>query len=385
MGTMMSQITSLTIVYSTVYSGADQRKQQRSASVAFARGFHRWPVNSPHKGPVMRKTFPFDDFIMFDPYIWERVVSLSNNWVPQPPTPTPTALVPVKFPEMQRGKLQVSPKHKETQAMGIYLGIYRIALFWILNNYGRYIWLNVFVFVFVFESMYLYLYLYLNQSWRKYLYLYLYLKNPIFLYLYLYLYLIKRIWPQPWIMVEYENTKPKYMHMIISVQWRHNERDCLTDHGPHDCLLNRLLRHRSRETSKLRVTGLSEGNSPMTGEFLAQRVSNTENVSIWWRHHVNIRIHWVINPLNIGIYTYILNIYIYICTQALGSHTYWYMDAFDSAYSFIRANSRLAANQWETSLQSNTVSHWLGANLESALFINCCHLISVYWYTHICW
>ena len=153
MGTMMSQITSLTIVYSTVYSGADQRKHQRSASVAFARGFHRWPVNSPHKGPVMRKMFPFDDFIMFDPYIWERVVSLSNNWVPQPPTPTPTALVPVKFPEMQRGKLQVSPKHKETQVMGIYLGIYRIALFWILNNFGRYIWLNVFVFVF----------LYLNQ------------------------------------------------------------------------------------------------------------------------------------------------------------------------------------------------------------------------------
>ena len=186
MGTMMSQITSLTIVYSTVYSGADQRKHQRSASVAFARGFHRWPVNSPHKGPAMRKIFPFDDFIMFDPYIWERVVSLSNNWVPQPPTPTstptPTALVPVKFPEMQRSKLQVSPKHKETQAMSIYLGIYRIALFWILNSFGRYIWLNihvvVFVFVFVFESMYLYLYLYLNQSWRK--YLYLYLKNPNF-------------------------------------------------------------------------------------------------------------------------------------------------------------------------------------------------------------
>ena len=97
---------------------------------------------------------------------------LSNNRVP--PTPTPTALVPLKFPEMQRGKLQVSPKHKETQAMSIYLGIYRIALFWILNSFGRYIWLNIFVFVF--ESMYLYLYL--NQSWRK--YLYLYLKNPNF-------------------------------------------------------------------------------------------------------------------------------------------------------------------------------------------------------------
>ena len=56
---MASQITSLTIVYSTVYSGADQRKQQSSALQAFVRGIHRWPVNSPHKGPVTRKGFPF--------------------------------------------------------------------------------------------------------------------------------------------------------------------------------------------------------------------------------------------------------------------------------------------------------------------------------------
>ena len=64
MGTVASQITSLTIVYSTVYSGADARKHQSSASLAFMRGIHRWPVNSPHKCPVTRKTFPFDDVIM---------------------------------------------------------------------------------------------------------------------------------------------------------------------------------------------------------------------------------------------------------------------------------------------------------------------------------
>ena len=64
MGAMASQITSLTIVYSTVYSGADQRKYQTSASLAFVRGIHRWPLNSPHKGPVARKMFPFDDVIM---------------------------------------------------------------------------------------------------------------------------------------------------------------------------------------------------------------------------------------------------------------------------------------------------------------------------------
>ena len=57
MGTIASQITSLTIVYSTVYSDADQRKQQSSASLAFMRGIQRWPVNSKHKWPVTRKMF----------------------------------------------------------------------------------------------------------------------------------------------------------------------------------------------------------------------------------------------------------------------------------------------------------------------------------------
>ena len=64
MGAMASQIISLTIVYSTVYSGADQRKHQSSASLAFVQGIHRWPVNSPHKGPVTRKMFPCDDVIV---------------------------------------------------------------------------------------------------------------------------------------------------------------------------------------------------------------------------------------------------------------------------------------------------------------------------------
>ena len=64
MGAIASQITSLTIVYSTVYSDADQRKNQSSASLAFVRGIHRGPVNSPHKWPVTRKMFPFDDVIM---------------------------------------------------------------------------------------------------------------------------------------------------------------------------------------------------------------------------------------------------------------------------------------------------------------------------------
>ena len=73
--------------------------------------------------------------------------------------------------------------------------------------------------------------------------------------------------------------------LTCALQWRHNGRDSVSSHQPHDCLLNRLFRSRSQKTSKLRVTGIREGNSPVTGEFAAQMASNAENVSIWWRHH----------------------------------------------------------------------------------------------------
>ena len=71
----------------------------------------------------------------------------------------------------------------------------------------------------------------------------------------------------------------------ISLHWRHNDNDGVSNHQPHGCLLNRSFRRRSKKTSKLRVTGLCVGNSPGTGEFPAQRASYAENVSIWWRHH----------------------------------------------------------------------------------------------------
>ena len=65
--TMASQITGVSIVYSTVGSGINRKKHQSSASLAFVRGIHRWPVNSPHKRPVTRKMFPFDDVIVDRP------------------------------------------------------------------------------------------------------------------------------------------------------------------------------------------------------------------------------------------------------------------------------------------------------------------------------
>ena len=74
--------------------------------------------------------------------------------------------------------------------------------------------------------------------------------------------------------------------MILNpLRWRHNVRDSVSNHQPHDCLLNCLFRRRSKKTSKLHVTGLCVGNSPGSGEFPAQMASNAENVSIWWRHH----------------------------------------------------------------------------------------------------
>ena len=65
MGAMVAKITSFTIVCTTVYSDADQWEHQISASLAFVRGIHRGPVNSPHKRSVTRKVFPFDDVIMY--------------------------------------------------------------------------------------------------------------------------------------------------------------------------------------------------------------------------------------------------------------------------------------------------------------------------------
>ena len=74
----------------------------------------------------------------------------------------------------------------------------------------------------------------------------------------------------------------------MPLRWRHNGRDGVSNHRPHDCLLNRLFRRRWKTTSKLRVTVLCVGNSPGTGEFPAQMASKAENVSISWRHHDHV-------------------------------------------------------------------------------------------------
>ena len=72
---------------------------------------------------------------------------------------------------------------------------------------------------------------------------------------------------------------------IVALQLRHNGCDSVSNHQPHDCLLNGSFRRRSKKTSKLRVTGLCAGKSPVAADFPAQMASDTEKGSIWWRHH----------------------------------------------------------------------------------------------------
>ena len=79
-----------------------------------------------------------------------------------------------------------------------------------------------------------------------------------------------------------------FIYYSNPLRWRHNRCDSASNHQPHDCLLNRLFRRRSKKTWKLRVTGLCAGNSPGTGEFPAQMASYAENVSIWLRLHVHV-------------------------------------------------------------------------------------------------
>ena len=94
-----------------------------------------------------------------------------------------------------------------------------------------------------------------------------------------------------------------WLNTNYTLQWCHNGHDGVSNHQSHHCLLNCLFRPRSKKTSKLHVTGLCAGNSPVTGEFLAQRVSNAEIVSIWWRHH-DLHISFCKHSSNLSILWY---------------------------------------------------------------------------------
>ena len=81
-----------------------------------------------------------------------------------------------------------------------------------------------------------------------------------------------------------------YICILFTLLRRHNGHGSVSNHQPHDCLLSRLFRRRSKKASTLHFTGLCAGNSPGPGEFPAQMASNVENVSIWWRCHDTLRL-----------------------------------------------------------------------------------------------
>ena len=85
----------------------------------------------------------------------------------------------------------------------------------------------------------------------------------------------------------------------ITLQWRQNEHHGVSNHRLLDCLVKRLFRRRSKKTSKICVTGLWEGNPPVTGGFPSRKASRTENVSIWWRHHDAHGLRFVVFPCNL--------------------------------------------------------------------------------------
>ena len=205
MTTIASQITSPTVVYSTVYSDADQSKHQSSASLAFVWGIHR------------------------------------DRWIP-----------------CTKGQLRGKCFHLMTSSWRSCI------LAHILKCIG---------------------------PWRNYIISYAYEKRGNYSSSTCICY-IKSMRTFCFSICKANHCFNIILHILSAIYrralllWRHNGRDGVSNHQPHDCLLNRSFRPRSKKTSKLRVTGLlCAGSSPVTGDFPAQMASSAENVSIWWRHH----------------------------------------------------------------------------------------------------
>ena len=103
---------------------------------------------------------------------------------------------------------------------------------------------------------------------------------------------LSKIQKKCFVYTQIQMTLPARTKAIFPLQWRHNEHVGVSNHQPPECLRNSLFRHRSKKTSKLRVTGLCVGNLPVTGEFPAQMASNAKKVPIWWRRHASKITHW---------------------------------------------------------------------------------------------
>ena len=121
-----SQITSLSIVYSTVYSDANQRTHQSSASLAFVRGIHRGPVNSPHKWPVTRKMFPFDDVIILPVKGAERMGPMNSlTW-----QSTVVMQSRARMDKAMTNFMLAAPMKKQRKGLYLDLRIEDVAVWW---------------------------------------------------------------------------------------------------------------------------------------------------------------------------------------------------------------------------------------------------------------
>ena len=165
---------------------------------------------------------------------------------------------------------------------------------------------------------------------------------------------------ESWSLINYKSWHC-WCPLTFTLQWCHNEHDGISNHQPHDCLLNRLFRHRSKKTSKLHVTGLCVRNSPVTGEFPAQRASNAENVIIWWRHHGEEKI------LKISSSLCLLIVWLQLVIGYL--QVPWLNSGNRCKCGLTRDHFVYAPSQWEMTSQCNVTSHLL------LKYIHLCKLI----------
>ena len=320
MGAMASQITSLTNVYSTVYSDAYQRKHQSSASLAFLQGIHRSPVNSPHKVPVTRKMFPFDDVIMKSGGQHVRVY-------PNVLRSIVVSHITLGHRVFERGTIHCRFISQYTDTP-IYGQWYTYIIRYLYNMCRMIFYQNIFHT----NDMQLYIWTiqcicdtkYLSILFNIYQQHHTYMWHKIISEI-----ILNGLWNLPrkvlgwfssvirrdlWravaaedeidgLMQDCGNSIPNALELLkcyskplkyrLTLQWRHNGHS-VSNHQPPDCLLNRFLRRKSKKTSKLRVTGLCAGNSPGTGEFPAQMASNAENfpfddvIMLFWCWDCNI-------------------------------------------------------------------------------------------------
>ena len=154
----------------------------------------------------------------------------------------------------------------------------------------------------------------------------------------------------------------------MTLQWHHNERDCVSNHQPHHCSLNCLFRCGSKKTSKLRVTGLCEGNSPVT----AQMASNAENVTIWWRHHGHIDVLWAS-----------------LCWYIEAETTWppecrWHFQIHFLAWKLLNFDSKFTSNlllRFQLIISKYWFRQWLGAWQATRHYLN--QWWHIYWWTYI--